>query len=171
MLHRTSSSIQMARERIDERSDLFFEWCYLCAKWVDTEDAWTEHYRFCLDHLQPRRGLLRFRFTLVAPGFCPFCLGDHTKTPAERFQQWREKSTLINHIDDKHLAGRGNEEAIQCPHPCCKNRFYNSILLLQRLFVDAHSIEEPRRNCVSRKRKWVCGRDDSDMPPKMPALD
>ncbi|KAG2026230.1 hypothetical protein GB937_001738 [Aspergillus fischeri] len=116
-------------------------------------------------------GLLRFCFTLVAPRFCPFCLGDHTKTPAERFQQWQEKSTLINHID-KHLAGRGKEEAIQCPHPCYKNRFYNGTLLLQRHFFNAHSIKEPRRNCVSQKRKWVCELKACNKPsPKRAALD
>lgn len=43
---------------------------------------------------------------LVAPGFCPFCLGD-----------------------------KGNKRA-------------------SHHFIDAHSIEESRSNCVNRKRKW-----------------
>lgn len=48
--------------------------------------------------------MLTFRYTLVAPGFCPFCLGEEDKKPDERFQQWVAKATLLNHID-RHFDG------------------------------------------------------------------
>jgi hypothetical protein len=97
---------------------------------------------------------------MVAPGFCPFCLGDESKKPEERFQQWRVKSTLINHIDGQHLSGKGKGDLIECPHPCCSNKSYEGPSGLRRHFFDAHSIQEPRRNCVSLKRKWIHETDD-----------
>ncbi|KKZ61740.1 hypothetical protein EMCG_03769 [[Emmonsia] crescens] len=96
----------------------FLEFCYLCAKWYPDEADWTDHCVSHLSHLEPRCGPLVFRSTLVAPGFCPFCIGDVSKTLENRFRQWRTKATLINHIDD-HLASKQHVEEIQCPHPCC----------------------------------------------------
>lgn len=73
----------------------FLQFCYLCAQWFYNEEQWTQHCQNHLRHLHPRCGLLTFRSTLVAPGFCPFCLGDKTKEPDERFQQWLKKTTLL----------------------------------------------------------------------------
>ncbi|KAA8649641.1 uncharacterized protein ATNIH1004_002312 [Aspergillus tanneri] len=94
----------------------------------------------------------------------PFCLGDKSQEPEQRFQQWREKATLINHIDNKHLAEIDKKGPIQCPHPCCENRVYSTTMDLRRHFYNVHSIEEPRRNCVSRKRKWVHEDDTMEYP-------
>jgi hypothetical protein len=133
--------------------------CYLCVKWFHTDTDWKAQCESHLNGLQPRCGLLTFRFTLVAPGFCPFCLGDDTKQPDERFQQWRTKATLLTHIN-AHLAKIGPSEPIRCPHPCCENRCYSGLVKLRHHFFNAHSIDEPRRNCISTKRKWVC--EDGD---------
>jgi hypothetical protein len=97
--------------------------------------------------------MLTFRYTLVAPGFCPFCLGDEDKKSDERFQQWVAKVTLLNHID-QHLDALGTSTVFFCPHPCCQRKDYTNVTNLRRHFFDAHSIEETRSNCVSRKRKW-----------------
>lgn len=75
--------------------------------------------------------------------------------PEYRFKQWREKATLINHIDSEHLAKINEGSSISCPHPCCEGKEYLSTLDLKRHFHNFHSIEEPRRNCIARKRKWV----------------
>ncbi|CAG8151922.1 unnamed protein product [Penicillium nalgiovense] len=131
----------------------FVQFCYLCAELFLDEDSWENHCKCHLDNLNPRCGLLTFRSTLVAPGFCPFCLGDESKKPDERFQQWVAKSTLLNHIDE-HLGSADSSAAVFCPHPCCEERKYVDNLHLQWHFFDAHSIEEPRSNCVKRKRKW-----------------
>ena len=142
----------------------FLEWCYLCAEWFHTEEGWAEHCGFHLSHLQPRCGLLTFRYTFVYPGLCPFCLGDGTQKPQERFKQWRTKSTLISHINTKHLSDRKKDEIIYCPHPCCENKPCSGTLGLRRHFFNAHSIEEPRRNCVSQKRNWIVDSDVEENP-------
>lgn len=131
----------------------FVQFCYLCAELFLNEDSWNTHCKCHLDTLNPRCGLLTFRSTLVAPGFCPFCLGDKSKTPDERFQQWLAKSTLLNHIE-KHLESTDSSAAVFCPHPCCEEKNYVDNLHLKWHFFDVHSIEEPRSNCVTRKRKW-----------------
>ncbi|KAJ5302313.1 hypothetical protein N7508_007176 [Penicillium antarcticum] len=131
----------------------FVQFCYLCAEVVCDEDAWSNHCRSHLDNLQPRCGILTFRYTLVAPGFCPFCLGDKGKAPDERFQQWISKATLLNHID-KHFDSLDPLTAVFCPHPCCQKKEYQDLSHLRRHMFDSHSIEEPRSNCVKRKRKW-----------------
>lgn len=141
----------------------FAQFCYLCAEMFYNEPSWIEHCRAHLDNLQPRCGLLRFRYTLVAPGLCPFCLSDEMKRPDERFQQWMNKATLLNHIE-KHLDRLQSGSSISCPHPCCLDRQYSSIAHLQRHFYDAHSIEEPRSNCVSRKRRWGLDHESPKRP-------
>jgi hypothetical protein len=131
----------------------FVQFCYLCAELVCDEDAWLSHCRTHLDNLHPRYGILTFRYTLVAPGFCPFCLNDKGKALDERFQQWIAKATLLNHID-RYLDSLDPLTAVFCPHPCCQNKEYQDISRLRRHLFDSHSIEEPRSNCVKRKRKW-----------------
>ena len=111
----------------------FLEFCYLCAKWFPDETEWRDHCAHHLDHLQPRCGPLMFWFTLVAPGFCLFCLGDTDKKPKDRFQQWLRKATLINHIDD-HIQQQNQNDLIICPHPCCKNKEYQGRIKLTDLF-------------------------------------
>lgn len=98
----------------------------------------------------------------MAPGFCPFCLGDQTKDPDIRFQQWRTKATLISHING-HLKTISEQDQVKCPHPCCENRFYSGGLKLRQHFYNAHSIEEPRRNCTSVKRKWIVDEGGDDV--------
>lgn len=131
----------------------FVQFCYLCANICCDEGEWKSHCQMHLEKLHSRCGILTLRYTLVAPGFCPFCLGDEGKEPDERFQQWLVKPTLLNHIDNHFDALKASPTFI-CPHPCCQERDYHDSLGLRRHFFDVHSIEEPRSNCVKRKRKW-----------------
>ncbi|EQL28237.1 hypothetical protein BDFG_09007 [Blastomyces dermatitidis ATCC 26199] len=108
----------------------FLEYCYLCAKWFPDPMAWKEHCTFHLNNLQPRCGILTLHYTLVAPGFCPDRLGDESMQPDERFQQWRVKSTLLNHIDEVHLMKKKTESKLKFPHPCCEDQCYEGILAL-----------------------------------------
>lgn len=101
-----------------------------------------------LNELHPRCGKLKFRYTLLSPGFCPFCLGNYD----ERFQQWLAKAIHLNHID-QHFNALITSTAFCCPHPSCQTNYYVDITNLRHRFFDAYSIEEPRPNCVSRKRK------------------
>ncbi|GMG01327.1 unnamed protein product [Aspergillus oryzae] len=132
----------------------FVQFCYLCAELICNEEDWINHCQSHLQALQPRCGLLTFRYTLVAAGLCPFCLGDEKKRADERFQQWVKKATLLNHID-RHLENLPPEGNVSCPHPCCNGRQYSDVSDLRRHFFNRHSIAEPRSNCVARKRKWA----------------
>jgi hypothetical protein len=58
------------------------------------------------------------------------------------------KSTLLNHIN-KYLETFAKQE---CLHPLCRVLLMN-VSDSQAHFQDAHYIEEPRSNYVSRKRK------------------
>ena len=137
----------------------FLEFCYLCAKWFPDETEWRNHCAYHLNNLKPWCRLLMFWFMLVAPGFCPFCLGDTDKEPKKRFQQWLRKITLIEHIDD-HIKQKDQNDWILCPHPCCRSKEYQGGIELRRHFFDAHSVEKPRPNCVAKKRRQ---NTDSDM--------
>ncbi|CAI7595632.1 unnamed protein product [Penicillium viridicatum] len=139
----------------------FAQFCYLCAQFYYDQQSWTEHCKSHLDHLKPRCGLMTFRSTLVAPAFCPFCLGDEGKEPDERFQQWVNKATLWNHID-AHLHKFKSDSAIPCPHPLCNQQIYAGEKSLRRHLYDGHSIDEPRPNCLARKRKAGDQSDTSD---------
>lgn len=130
----------------------FVQFCYLCAEFSYDQQSWKQHCQSHLDHLRPRCGLMKFRYTLVAPAFCPFCLGDESKEPDERFQQWMQKPTLWNHIDS-HLLMFESDSAIPCPHPLCDQHSYASKTSLRRHLYDGHSLDEPRPNCLARKRK------------------
>lgn len=50
-------------------------------------------------------------------GFALSALGNQTMQPKHQFKQWREKTTLINHIDIEHLAKLNQERPILCPAP------------------------------------------------------
>lgn len=139
----------------------FVQFCYLCARIFQDENTWVQHCRSHLSDLKPRCGILRFRYTLVAPGFCPFCLGDTNKKADERFQQWLNKATLLNHIDGHLDSLKFNN--IFCPHPCCEGRLHVDASHLRRHFHDTHSIEEPRSNCVKRKRNRVDNSEESKL--------
>lgn len=129
----------------------FLQFCYSCTKFYENEADWITHCEQHLNRPIPRCGLLRFRSTLVLPGFCPFCLGERSKRADERFYQWMCKATLLNHVD-QHLASVRVSIPVPCPHPCCLGRLYDSRSALRHHFFDGHSIEEPRSNCTSRKR-------------------
>ena len=134
--------------RLRNRKLPFAEFCYACCKWSCSEDDWSNHCKWHLENLTMRCGLLTFRYTLAIAGYCPFCVGDETLSPSQRMQQWMTKSTLLNHID-KHLKTWAKKK---CPHPLCHVPLMKASDSLAH-FQDAHCIEEPRSNCVSRKRK------------------
>jgi hypothetical protein len=58
------------------------------------------------------------------------------------------KPTLLNHIDTHLTTYAGSE----CPHLMC-HAHLESHSDFRAHFKDVHCIEEPRSNCVSRKRK------------------
>ena len=58
------------------------------------------------------------------------------------------KPTLLNYIDTHLTTYAGSE----CPHPICHAHLM-SHSYFRAHFGDVHCIEEPRSNCVSRKRK------------------
>lgn len=148
----------------------FAQFCYVCAKLFYSEEDWVKHCQYHLEDMQPLCGILTFRYTMVAAGLCPFCLGDESKSPAERFKQWMAKATLLNHIDD-HMSTINSEQTIQCPHPLCKGKQYQGITGLRRHFFDVHSISEPRSNCVARKRQWPLDEELCNAEPGIEEMD
>ncbi len=134
--------------RLRNRKLPFAEYCYACCEWSCSEDDWDNHCKSHVEKLESRCGLLSFRYTLVVAGYCPFCLGNEDLSPSQRMQQWMTKSTLLNHIDT-HLTTYAESE---CPHPMC-HAHLESPSDFKAHFEDVHCIEEPRSNCVSRKRK------------------
>jgi hypothetical protein len=51
------------------------------------------------------------------------------------------------------------------PSSLLREQILHRCLAPTTAFLDAHSIEEPRRNCMSRKRKWICELDACKEPP------
>jgi hypothetical protein len=145
----------------------FVQFCYLCAEMFYNEEDWDKHCQSHLENLQPRCGILTFRYTMVAAGHCPFCLGDESKGPAERFRQWLAKSTLLNHIDE-HLESWQSETRLLCPHPSCQRKHYDGVTGLRRHFFDVHSLTEARSNSVTRKRRWTLDFSTLDQPEQRP---
>lgn len=134
--------------RLRNRKLPFAEYCYACCRWSCSEDDWSNHCKWHLENLTIRCGLLSFRYTLAIAGYCPYCVGDETLSPSQRMQQWMTKSTLLNYIN-KYLETGAKKE---CPHPLCRVPLMN-VLDSCAHFQDSHYIEEPRSNCVTRKRK------------------
>ncbi|QSS61739.1 hypothetical protein I7I51_03916 [Histoplasma capsulatum] len=147
---------------------VFLEFCYLCTLFCNDEADWARHCKTHLQNLQPRCGRLTFRYTLVAPGFCPFCLGDERMPPERRFTQWMKTATLLNHIDNQHLSKLSFEKAILCPHPCCGDTNYKGVTGLKRHFYNVHTLRESRSNCVSRKRTWDFSDDRAQLDEARP---
>ncbi|EER41728.1 conserved hypothetical protein [Histoplasma capsulatum H143] len=147
---------------------VFLEFCYLCTFFCNDEADWARHCESHLQNLQPRCGRLTFRYTLVAPGFCPFCLGDEKMPPERRFTQWMQTATLLNHIDNQHLSKLSSERAILCPHPCCGDTNYAGVTGLKRHFYNVHTLRESRSNCVSRKRTWDFNDDRAQLDEARP---
>ena len=139
----------------------YVQFCYPCAESIYNPEEWRGHCESHLNNLSLRCGMLTYRSTLIFPGFCPFCLGDDSKGSDERFKQGLSKPTLLNHIDE-HLSSLEHLALIHCPHPCCGVKIYNGTTDLQRHLFDTHSLEEPRSNCVSRKRRWGAMEKEDD---------
>jgi hypothetical protein len=81
------------------------------------------------------------------------------------FKQWLNKATLLNHIDG-HLSTLPSGKPVTCPHPCCSGTEYGSALDFRRHLFNVHSIEEPRSNCVTRKRHWSLEPEESKTVPE-----
>jgi hypothetical protein len=70
---------------------------------------------------------------------------------SELFNGWsnkRRSPRFLNHIDEQLMTFAKQE----CPHPLCHVPLMNASGSLAHV-QDAHCIEEPRSDCVSRKRK------------------
>ena len=76
------------------------QYCFLCFKWFDGGDTWEEHCRGHLNSTTPKWCAIRvYCYTLISPGFCPFCLSNNGPA-SERLCQWTRNCTLMAHVED-----------------------------------------------------------------------
>ncbi|PYI00196.1 hypothetical protein BO71DRAFT_455086 [Aspergillus ellipticus CBS 707.79] len=129
----------ICREPIKKYSEhKFAKLCFECDKWFNDPRDWEDH---CQGHLQRPAELLRcdpliFRNAPVKPGYCPFCLGDTTRSFSCRME---------HHIEGHLNRIKGN---FFCGHPACSVKFENLNELRHHL-TDVHCYQPPR----GQKRK------------------
>ncbi|KAB8070465.1 hypothetical protein BDV29DRAFT_197996 [Aspergillus leporis] len=122
----------------------FVEYCFECDCWFQGLTEWDAH---CQGHLDRPGDLLRcdlivFRNVPAKAAYCPFCLGDKTRSPRRRMWQYLDRGEWFDHVQShlnhRELAGRYN-----CRHPACSQDFDNRGDLEYHL-RDVHCYLPPR---------------------------
>lgn len=128
------------------------QYCYRCCTWTNTADQWNRHCEGHLAHPSMKCEIWISHYTLIAPGFCPFCISD-SKLPAPvRAFQWTNSKQLWDHIDSHtELA----EWPDHCPHPLC-DTILQSADVFQHHMVDVHgkAVNWSRKPAVAMDSHW-----------------
>jgi hypothetical protein len=110
-------------------------YCHLCFRWVWGRSDWVVH---CQDHigaLIPKKcGTITYCYTLVRPGYCPFCLGNGALSATARFTSWIRDHKLWQHVGN-HI--QGCSWPMSCPHPSC-DALLDTEPSLRFHFIDDH---------------------------------
>jgi hypothetical protein len=98
--------------------------------------------------------IITYCYTLVRPGYCPFCLGTESLSPSDRMRSWKRSNELRSHVinDMKMMCGK-----YVCSHPMCQVEFDSEIQLRYHL-SDTHGLQ---------KAIWVASSDESDSKGKL----
>ena len=140
-----SSHIHQCRRREMLLESPSAEFYYRCAQWFRTFKDWEQHCEWHIRNLDSRCEIFTYRYTLIVPGTCPFCVGRCETGSAQRFHQWLSSEELWKHVG-KHLSGAS--WPMSCPNPLCSFEIGK-----QELFYN-HMIDEHGKTKLERKRKY-----------------
>jgi hypothetical protein len=134
--------------------DAQLKYCYECFAFY-TAKEWEDHCRMHIENGMSRRcEIITYCYTLVRPGYCPFCLGTESLSPSDRMRSWKRSNELRSHVinDMKMMCGK-----YVCSHPMCQVEFDSEIQLRYHL-SDTHGLQ---------KAIWVASGDESDSKGKL----
>jgi hypothetical protein len=131
-------------------------YCHLCFKWVCGCSEWVLH---CQDHIEaliPKKcGTITYCYTLVRPGYCPFCLGNGALPATARFTSWIRDHKLWQHVSN-HV--QRCSWPTSCPHPSC-DALLDTEPSLRFHFIDDHGFS---RTWPGRARSDLVSVGESD---------
>ncbi|KAF7136973.1 hypothetical protein CNMCM5793_006677 [Aspergillus hiratsukae] len=84
------------------------KYCYECFAFY-TAKEWEEHCNRHLEHGMSRRcEIITYCYTLVRPGYCPFCLRTESLSPSDGMRSWKRSNELRSHVinDMKMMCGK-----------------------------------------------------------------
>lgn len=134
--------------------DAQLKYCYECFAFY-TAKEWEDHCRTHIENGMSRRcEIITYCYTLVRPGYCPFCLGTESLSPSDRMRFWKRSNELRSHLinDMKMMCGK-----YVCSHPMCQVKFDSETQLRYHL-SDTHGLH---------KAIWVASSDESDSKAKL----
>jgi len=92
----------------------------------------------CQNHIEaliPKKcGTITYCYTLVRPGYCPFCLGNDALSATARFTSWIRDHQLWQHVSN-HI--QRCSWPMSCPHPSC-DALLDTQPSLRFHFIDDH---------------------------------
>jgi hypothetical protein len=125
--------------------------CFLCDEWILGVDGWEKH---CRAHLYAPESFpvqcdpLTSCDILVAPGYCPICIGNETLSGTQRMYQYLNRNSWMDHVsrcfDAKiadHTSSTGTDNALKCDHlhPRCAVPL-ESVQKLRFHYEDVHCV-------------------------------
>jgi hypothetical protein len=134
--------------------DAQLKYCYECFAFY-TAKEWEDHCRMHIENGMSRRcEIITYCYTLVRPGYCPFCLGTESLSPPDRMRSWKRSNELRSHVisDMKMMCGK-----YVCSHPMCQVEFDSETQLRYHL-SDTHGLQ---------KAIWVAPGKESDSKGKL----
>lgn len=132
--------------------DTQLKYCYECFAFY-TKKEWEDHCRMHIENGMSRRcEIITYCYTLIQPGYCPFCL--ESLSPSDRMRSWKRSNDLRSRVinDMKMMCGK-----YLCSHPMCRVEF-NSETRLRYHLSDTHGLQ---------KAIWVSSGDESDSKGKL----
>jgi hypothetical protein len=137
-------------------------YCHYCFEWVLSEEGWEEHCQRHLEALTSKRcGTITYSYTLIRPGYCPFCLGNEASLAAQRLESWSRDHKLWQHVNDH---ARERSWPIACPHPLCDVSLGDDTSLQFHL-IDNHGFSRTRPGQADRSALQQSSLQDSPDEP------
>ncbi|KAE8308300.1 hypothetical protein BDV41DRAFT_552024 [Aspergillus transmontanensis] len=73
-------------------------------EWMSA-DEWPDHCRTHLQSWTTRHcEIVTYRYTVIRPGYCPFCLWDEKIPKGHRMQDWIRTDGLRQHMEREHIS-------------------------------------------------------------------
>ncbi|KAH2363659.1 hypothetical protein KXV98_003685 [Aspergillus fumigatus] len=88
--------------------DAQLKYCYECFAFYSAKE-WEDHCCMHIENGMSRRcEIITYCYTLVRPGYCPFCLGTESLSPSDRMRSWKRSNELRSHVinDMKMMCGK-----------------------------------------------------------------
>lgn len=130
------------------------------------DDQWRQH---CEIHLQTWENqhceVILYRYTVIRPGYCPFCLWNQSLFAEDRLQYWLRSDNLREHIEGQHM----NEIQWSTKKSTCGClQTFESGRELRHHLHDAHGLNEAiwQSPKPPRKRKRSCKAEEQSHSTK-----